>query len=47
MLAPPMGTGERHPERPSGAQAGGELTRERSTALHAKGLLDGVVRDPH
>jgi hypothetical protein len=37
----------RHPQRPPGPQARGQLTLQAATRLHVKGLVDRLVRDPH
>jgi hypothetical protein len=37
----------RHPQRPSGAQAGGQLAAQGSAALNIKRLIDGLVTDAH
>ena len=37
----------RHPQRPPGAQAGGQLAAQRSPALHIQRLVDGFVADAH
>src|SRR3982751_1502753 len=46
-LAPSAGARPRHPQRPPGAQAGGQLAAQRSPALHVKRLVDGFVTDAH
>src|SRR3954467_15266847 len=41
------GTRSARPERPPGAQAGGQLAAQRSPALHVQRLVDGFVADAH
>jgi hypothetical protein len=47
LLGPPSGARPRHPQRPSGAQAGAQGTAQRAAALDVQGLVDGLVRGPH
>ena len=37
----------RHPQRPTGAQAGRQFTAQRSSTLHIKCLIDRLVTDAH
>src|SRR3954470_6752082 len=46
-LAPSAAARPRHPERPPGAQASGQLAAQRPAALHVQRLVDGFVADPH
>src|SRR3954464_10054667 len=46
-LAPSTGACPRHPQRPSGAQAGGQLAAQRAATLDVERLVDGLVADPH
>src|SRR3954469_5794513 len=46
-LAPSAAARPRHPQRPPGAQAGGQLAAQRPAALHVQRLIDGFVADAH
>src|SRR3954454_19831660 len=46
-LAPSTGACPRHPQRPSGAQTGGQLAAQRAATLDVERLVDGLVADPH
>src|SRR4051794_4121960 len=46
-LAPSAAARPRHPQRPPGAQAGGQLAAQRPAALHVQRLVDGLVTDAH
>ena len=46
-LAASAGARPRHPQRPPGAQAGGQLAAQRAAALHEQRLVDGLVADAH
>src|SRR3954467_7262054 len=45
--APSAGARPRHPQRPPGAQAGGQLAAQRPPALHVQRLVDGFMADAH
>ena len=47
LLAAPAGACPRHAQRPSGAQASGQLAAQRAAALDVERLVDRLVRDPH
>src|SRR5215217_1914502 len=46
-LPRPAAARPRHPQRPPGAQAGGQLAAQRPAALHVQRLVDGFVTDAH
>ena len=46
-LTPPARARPRHPQRPARAQAGRQLTLQRSPALDVDRLVDGLVADAH
>ena len=43
----PMAAVTRDPQRSARAQAGGQITPQRTSALHIEGLVDRFVRDTH
>src|SRR4051812_41059189 len=46
-LAPSAAARPRHPQRPPGAQAGGQLAAQRPAALPVQRLIEGFVADAH
>src|SRR3954453_19131186 len=46
-FAPSATARPRHPHRPPGPQAGGQLAPQRAAPLHVQRLVDGLVADAH